>query len=334
MRKKLLLVDSDTAVQQWVETHLSQEGFEVSSYNDGLSALDRFYKIDPDVIFADYQIAGMNIYRFCDKLRQRSGERTRPLFLMIHSEEGIDKERLRAAGVVDFIQTPMKLEAVMEKVRRLFGEPTPEVVTAASPQPAQTIPTTGEDEIEGLKIEELLGWSRTKEETRVSPPPEPKPEEAFLGAEEGRAIPSESHAVGLSLKPEMEMAEEETVVVPSSDLPSGGISAESPETQQVQDSEPEEATASVSPESMLVSGTLADLTGAPPDISREAEPVVQEKLAEATPFREEPSPAMLEATVSKMARDIIEKVAWEVVPTIAEALIKEELEKLKTDNPH
>ena len=42
------------------------------------------------------------------------------------------------------------------------------------------------------------------------------------------------------------------------------------------------------------------------------------------------SQAMVEAMVSKMAKEIIEKVAWDVVPSLAEILIKEELEKLKT----
>jgi hypothetical protein len=41
----------------------------------------------------------------------------------------------------------------------------------------------------------------------------------------------------------------------------------------------------------------------------------------------------VEALVAKIAKEIIEKVAWDVVPSLAEILIKEELEKLKTDQP-
>jgi hypothetical protein len=42
---------------------------------------------------------------------------------------------------------------------------------------------------------------------------------------------------------------------------------------------------------------------------------------------------MIERLVSKMAKEILEKVAWDVVPSLAETLIKEELEKLKTEKP-
>ncbi len=37
----------------------------------------------------------------------------------------------------------------------------------------------------------------------------------------------------------------------------------------------------------------------------------------------------LAAIVSKISREIIEKIAWEVVPDLAETLIKEEIRKLK-----
>ncbi len=41
------------------------------------------------------------------------------------------------------------------------------------------------------------------------------------------------------------------------------------------------------------------------------------------------SEEQLAAIISKISRDIIEKVVWEVVPDLAETLIKEEIRKLK-----
>ena len=41
------------------------------------------------------------------------------------------------------------------------------------------------------------------------------------------------------------------------------------------------------------------------------------------------SDEQLAAIVGKISRDIIEKIAWEVVPDLAEMLIREEIRKLK-----
>ncbi len=41
------------------------------------------------------------------------------------------------------------------------------------------------------------------------------------------------------------------------------------------------------------------------------------------------SEEQLASLVAKISRDIIEKIAWEVVPDLAETLIKEEIRKLK-----
>jgi hypothetical protein len=41
------------------------------------------------------------------------------------------------------------------------------------------------------------------------------------------------------------------------------------------------------------------------------------------------SEEQLAAIVAKISQDIIEKIAWEVVPDLAETLIREEIRKLK-----
>jgi hypothetical protein len=51
------------------------------------------------------------------------------------------------------------------------------------------------------------------------------------------------------------------------------------------------------------------------------------KLSDETPTREV-EPPVSKKEVEDMARDIIEKVVWEVVPQLAETILREEIEKL------
>jgi len=56
-------------------------------------------------------------------------------------------------------------------------------------------------------------------------------------------------------------------------------------------------------------------------------PVVEEPASAPPEFSL--SEAQIEQIVSRISREIIERVAWEVVPDLAEILIKEEIRKIK-----
>ncbi|RQW83790.1 MAG: response regulator [Geobacter sp.] len=62
-----------------------------------------------------------------------------------------------------------------------------------------------------------------------------------------------------------------------------------------------------------------------PEPEEEQLPPAVSEVAGAVTFTEE----QLAAAISKVSREIIEKIAWEVVPDLAEALIKEEIRKIK-----
>jgi hypothetical protein len=62
-----------------------------------------------------------------------------------------------------------------------------------------------------------------------------------------------------------------------------------------------------------------------PDVEEEPPPPVVPGAEGAVTFTEE----QLAAAISRISREIIEKIAWEVVPDLAEALIKEEIRKIK-----
>ena len=82
----------------------------------------------------------------------------------------------------------------------------------------------------------------------------------------------------------------------------------------------------------------------------EVDEIVEESAASPAPFRSVPIPAgrqpslsvvpdgkgaagdggeaLLRAALSRASREVIEKIAWEVVPELAETIIREELERL------
>ena len=278
MARKLMLVDRYHIIEEGIRSSLQSESVEVASFDDGLTALDMLSSIDPDLVIADYEMQGISIPRFCEKLQKRSVTKTRPLLLLADPAEPIDQERLRAAGVTEFIKKPVEFQGLIEKIKK-YLPPAP----VSAPTPAQKTEERqglSQDQLDSLKIEELLGWSVPAGKT-VAGQPTSTPETKTPIQEDDR-----------------------TVIEP-----------------------------------MPVSGARPVSGVAPSEPIIETEPPVKTSIEEgvSTPTVEPAtstlSPQVLEDSVSKMAKEIIEKVAWEVVPTLAEALIKEELEKLKSDQP-
>lgn len=336
MAKKLLVVDSNLAVHKLLQHNIPQDRYEVTFLNDGLSALDLMEKISPDLLLVDYHMEGIPINRFCEKVHQKRGGKDRPILLMVGSGDAFDRAAFMALGVVDFLNKPIEPRVLRERLNELSEEaatvvdrapktPPVEGPRLAPSDPPKPSPTASET----MKIEELLGWSLPGEKQGRGGPPaaaEPDYETTVVQREVSVPAPSRSappppnpskdEVAPVSLREDIER----TVVVPPPRPSSKPAPSESPAFQR---GTTPEALETAFPHLYAGPETLEararSETGSPKGASADAVP---------SPG---PDSAQVEALAGKLAREIIEKVAWEVVPALAETLIKEELEKLKTE---
>lgn len=162
MPRRVLLIDDNLAVQKLVELTLRKEGYDVTSIDNGLSALDLAFKNQPDLILADYNLEGMNIFNFVQKIRQRGSLVEIPIILLINSTESYDPAQLQSAGIQAFLKKPIDSRELIQEAKRQTG--TAETVMAdlnASGKKegsslSEHFSNPGSD---AVKIEELLGWS-------------------------------------------------------------------------------------------------------------------------------------------------------------------------------
>lgn len=334
MAKKLLVVDSNLAIQKLVEYNLSREKFEVTCLNDGLSALDLLTKVDPDLILADYHLEGISFTRFCEKVKQKQSGKERPILVLVGATDSYDPNKLVSLGVVDFVKKPLEPKELIEKLKELSQDtatlidkaprpvvfPTPPVPAASAPPTAAPRQTTPKEQAEIMKIEELLGWSLPGE----------KPAEKTTEKSEAR-IPEQDNEMTM-IHSRADAVVPPPPVQPEPSIPELRPAMEDAEQTMVAMRVPPPVAEAPEPPSVPI--TPATLEAAFPQLYAGPETVEAPSSAEAQPaVSGAVSQEMVEAVLSKLAKEIIEKVAWEVVPSLAETLIKEELEKLKTDKP-
>jgi len=365
MAKKLLVVDSNLAIQKLVEYNLSREKFEVTCLNDGLSALDLLTQIDPDLILADFHLEGISFVRFCEKVKQKQTSKERAILVLVSGTDSYDPSTLVALGVVDFVKKPLEPKELIEKLKDLSQDtatlidraprpPVPEAVDIppalpSTPTPTPAPPSPSKDQAEVMKIEELLGWSlpgekSAEEEDQKSDKGMPEPDyettmvqprtEVTTPAPVPPELPKEPSDISAA---HPTPALEDSQIVIGLRTPPAPVSPPTPTvpTDPVPPASPIEPLAASMPAAILPIPELnSPQPSAEPETVAAPSPAVQPAGDQTRPTPGGAVPQeMLEKLVSKLAKEILEKVAWDVVPSLAETLIKEELEKLKTDKP-
>ena len=279
MSSRLFVVDANLAIQKLVEYSLSREGFEVTAFSDGLSALDASDRIKPDVLIVEYNVAGMDISKFCEKIRKDPDLKDCPILLLVNPSDAFDEKSLLSSGITDFIRKPIESADLATKAKQYLTAKNEDEEVEVS-------------EEETVKMEELLGWSSS------------------AGSKSFFSELKEDDTPGLldlneSVKDKEETAKEADNLVFVDEKEASEVREEKEEKPVEREPVPkiETATEKILPKAEVVSGATGQI-----------------------------SSELVEKMVKEAAREAVERIAWEVIPSLAEIAIKKELEKLKDED--
>ncbi|HBA87177.1 MAG TPA: response regulator [Geobacter sp.] len=235
-----------------------------------------------------------------------------------------------------------------------FAEPEPVLAAAAQPVPSAPVQAAAaapvqEELVEASLEDDLWGAFELEDEPAAPATPATSPAQLFGVAEPEAQFEAEEF---FSFDDEAEEIEEtgpaldaQPVEEPSWTPPAEEFFSEEPQPVEAQEAEgfqlPEYEGFAFEPEAAApVVPAAAAAEPAPP-----VEPVAAPELRAAAPAAPvapaaEPPPSAaaavaslsedaLAAAISRISREVIERIVWEVVPDLAEALIKEEIRKLK-----
>ena len=115
---RILVVDDVAANVRLLEAILEPAGFSLSSASSGPEALERVATEVPDLVLLDVQMAGMNGYEVCRRIRENEAAALLPVVMVTShdSEARIDGIR---AGADDFVTKPLDQQELLLRVRSL-----------------------------------------------------------------------------------------------------------------------------------------------------------------------------------------------------------------------
>ncbi len=349
--KTILFADDSATMRTIMENTFAAEPYDVSTVPSGEAAIMKARELHPDIIIADGGMAGVSGYDICRAVREDPSLGGTPFIILAGVSSPYDDSRGTEVGIDEYIKKPFDTTQLIEKVGELSDREPKAVPAAAEPEVSQT-PQISPDVPTAPPPSPILDQQPLTEKPAVAPAG-PQPIASPVAAR--APLTKDTMEYGTPSRPP-EPAVPEPIPDP--------IPEPIPEPEPIELGQPpEESTFQVG---TLAEMAQMDEKGAPiehttPDDAIEListdEPPIQPSpptggqkpaprpsvsslpIAKAVKERARVAAEEVEAqvdglsdkqleVVQSLTAEVVERVVWEIVPDLAEAIIKEELARL------
>jgi two-component system alkaline phosphatase synthesis response regulator PhoP len=116
MNPKILIVDDEKDIVEFIQYNLEQEGFEVIVAYNGKDAL-KLVEENPSLILLDVMMPELDGYEVCRKIRKKEKHKNLPiLFLTARTSEQDEIEGLDV-GADDYISKPVSIKKLIARIK-------------------------------------------------------------------------------------------------------------------------------------------------------------------------------------------------------------------------
>jgi CheY-like chemotaxis protein len=299
---KILVADDSATMRRVLEMTFAGEDANVVSVDSGDAAINKLGDFGPDVVFVDAALSGVDGYEVARRIKAQQAKVA--VIVMASQHNPYDDGKGRAAGVDDHISKPFDTQSVIDRVGQVLARPrsAPAAAEPARPAPPAAVarpPAPAPVAAGAPAVNPAASAQRMAQGTRLgmgAPVPMAPNASTAQAAAKPAPAPQPTPAAPLRANATMPMA-------PMS-APKPAVAPAPPAVAVARPPAPTPATASVGVQA------TAELAG---------------KLGQLGLSREQ-----IEGVLA-LSREVIEQVVWEVVPELAEQLIKEELRRLTAD---
>ena len=117
---EILIVEDELEIARLIQQTLEREGFSCQTANNGLAALEVFYKSEPDLIILDIMLPGLDGLEVCTRIRQKPDKKDPYILMLTARGEEIDRVIGLSTGADDYLVKPFSPRELVARVRALL----------------------------------------------------------------------------------------------------------------------------------------------------------------------------------------------------------------------
>jgi CheY-like chemotaxis protein len=310
MPTKILAIDDSKTMRLAIKITFAAEDADVTAVSKGSEAVARAKQMSADIVLVDVSLAAgePSGYDVCQQLKADPDTASIPVLLLASSQSGVDAGKLKACGADGSITKPFETQELIDKVGEALGKSTSKPAgtqaSAAAPTPppasvvapAAAAPSPARAPAAAPAAQASAPTSVAPSRPQVTTPtaraaaaaPAPAPAEKASAAPASAPAP----APALRLQPQPAAGAPRAAAAPARSPEAGEVA--------IPIAVPIPFTAASSP----TPGMLARLQAAQGGALAGLDP----KVAEA---------------ILALSREVLEAVVWEVVPELAEQIVRE-----------
>jgi CheY-like chemotaxis protein len=328
--RKLLLADDSATIQKVIDLTFADEGVRVMAVGNGQEAIDQLLEFAPDVVLADVFMPERNGYEVCEYVKTNEKLKHIPVMLLVGSFEPFDEAEARRVGADDILTKPFQsIRRLIDRVGALVSSPP----VVEKERPTAELPRVEEEEVrldtrelevttaDTLPLDDVIAAQSLPREEKMETRNDADVLLDLGEFEPVRAADDDEFVLELDDEPAPARAFVEPQVKEAVAAAGAYESSYQPdvydrslaETQEVPYTSEAHNVAVVEPE--------------PEPIVAEPEPVTSSTSISADQLSPEMIDAIARRMVEMMSDKVVREIAWEVVPDLAELLIKRQLEE-------
>ncbi len=119
-QKKILLVDDDPDILEFLSYNINQEGYEIKTAENGIEALKILKTYKPDLIILDVMMPEMDGIETCEAIRKQTEFNDTIITFLTARGEDYSQIAGYDSGADDYITKPIRPKVLMSKIKSLL----------------------------------------------------------------------------------------------------------------------------------------------------------------------------------------------------------------------
>ena len=115
--KKILIIEDESNISDFVKMELEYEGYEAEISEDGKEGLIKALREDYDLIVLDLMLPGISGLEVCRRLKK---EKDIPVIMLSAKDSVMDKVAGLQIGADDYIAKPFAIEELIARIQVIF----------------------------------------------------------------------------------------------------------------------------------------------------------------------------------------------------------------------
>ena len=120
MKKKVLIVDDEPDIREFLDYNLEKNGYITESAIHGLDCMEKVKIFQPELIIMDVMMPKLNGVETCEKIRENPLFKNIIILFLSARSEDFSQIACYDAGGDDFVSKPIKIKLLIRKINSLL----------------------------------------------------------------------------------------------------------------------------------------------------------------------------------------------------------------------